>query len=280
MLWRKFGLMAAAVFFLNPVAIIITGFHNQFDNVAVGLGLLAVLRFGDDFEKPLDGRKFSALALLGLSLMTKHVFFMFPFWLAVKQRGLWAKGFIIAIPTAIFLAGFLPYWPLGHDGIIQNVFRYRSGMDGYLYTNLMPVGVQAVFSSRTVWLLALGFFALVCRKKDGFQSLLLYTGVLVALAPTIASQYFAIPLALLAVNFNALSVLYTAILTGALAIGELGWLLKDSPPADRNGEIVSLFSWALYVLLWAVLWNFWREKFKAGFQWCVAEANHQLGIKK
>ena len=118
MLWRQFGLLAAAFFFLNPVSIIITGYHNQFDNVAICLGLLAVIRFGDDFEKPLSGRKWSALLLLGLSLTTKHVFFMFPFWLAVKQRGLLQKCLIVAVPTVIFLASFLPYWSVGHAGII------------------------------------------------------------------------------------------------------------------------------------------------------------------
>jgi hypothetical protein len=112
-LWRKFGRLVAAWFFLNPVSIMITGYGNQFDNVAILLGLWAVLLLGDDFEGPIDRRKFAGLVVLGLSLMTKHVFFAFPFWLAVRQRGLWQKGVVLLVPVAVFLAGFAPYWAGG-----------------------------------------------------------------------------------------------------------------------------------------------------------------------
>lgn len=38
----------ALVFFLNPVSIIITGFHNQFDNIAVMLALISTLFFNNE----------------------------------------------------------------------------------------------------------------------------------------------------------------------------------------------------------------------------------------
>ncbi len=94
-LWQHCGKWPATFFFLNPISIIVTGMHNQFDNFAVLLGLLAVIRFGDDSENPVDARKFSALLLLGISLMTKHVLFLFPLWLAVRQRGLIQKTIVL-----------------------------------------------------------------------------------------------------------------------------------------------------------------------------------------
>ena len=57
-LWRKFGKLAASLFFLNPVSVIITGYDCQFDNCAILLGLLAALLVGDEFDKPISGRKF------------------------------------------------------------------------------------------------------------------------------------------------------------------------------------------------------------------------------
>jgi len=33
-LWKKFGRPAAALFFLNPISVIITGYQSQFDNLA------------------------------------------------------------------------------------------------------------------------------------------------------------------------------------------------------------------------------------------------------
>src|SRR3990172_7804576 len=50
-LQRKVNLTTAVVFMLNPISIIITGYHNQFDNLAVFLGLLSVIIFGDDYRQ-------------------------------------------------------------------------------------------------------------------------------------------------------------------------------------------------------------------------------------
>ena len=51
------GRTAAYLFFLNPISIIITGDHNQFDNLALLLGLLSTLFIGDDFENALSPKK-------------------------------------------------------------------------------------------------------------------------------------------------------------------------------------------------------------------------------
>ena len=279
-LLQQFGWLPAGVFFLNPISIIITGYHNQFDNLAIFIGLLAMLRFGDDFEKPLDARKYSALALLGLSLMTKHVFFAYPFWLAVKQRGLLAKLFILTIPIAIFFASFIPYWQEGHYGIIQNVFRYQAGTTGYLYSNWVPKRIQAVLDNWMFWFAAIAFFAFVSRKVGGIRSLLIYTGVLVSLAPTSSCQYFAIPLALLAVYFNWFSIFFTLVSTLMLVVAEFGVLDENWHGFDPDLVTIALSTTGLEVLLLAVIWIFWKPQILAAFQRCVKEVNVQLGLEK
>jgi len=88
---KEIGFIPAVLFFLNPISIIITGFHRQFDNLAILIGMLAVLYLGDNMEISFSRKKVWGLILLGFSLMTKHVLLAFPFWLAVKQRGWWQK---------------------------------------------------------------------------------------------------------------------------------------------------------------------------------------------
>ena len=247
LLWRRFGYLAACLFFLNPVSIIITGFHNQFDNLALLLGFWSVLLVGDDFEKPVGRRKFAGLAVLGLSLMTKHLLFAFPFWLAVKQKGLFQKCVVLLVPVAIFLLGFAPYWPGGRAGIIQHVFSYKSSATEYFYNYFVPTAVQFVFSAQAVWLLVLGVFAFINRRKPALESLLLYTCVLVATAPATTNQYFAIPSAFTSVFVNFFTVAYTIVATFHVAVDVNGpHLLKSL--LDRADDF------AICVLCLALVW--------------------------
>ena len=42
-LWRAFGLLPAALFFLSPISIVVSGYQRIPEGLAVGLGLCAVL---------------------------------------------------------------------------------------------------------------------------------------------------------------------------------------------------------------------------------------------
>jgi hypothetical protein len=266
---RKFGRTAAALFFLNPVSIMITGYHNQFDNVALLLGFWAVMLFGDDFERPIGRRKFFGLALLGLSLMTKHLLFVFPLWMAVKQRGLLQKWIVLAVPPLIFLAGFLPYWSAGREGIIRNVFQYRAGSADYFYHFFMPGGAAYLADSQTVWIFLLILFAFICRKKNILESLLIYTAVLVSTSPAMANQYLAIPAAFVSVYANPFSLCYTLISALHIA-GDV-----NGPHLFKNlGSYVDL---ALYCLFLALVWAMWRETIARFLQKCRQEISIQLG---
>ena len=74
----KYSRKAAILFYLNPISIIISGYHSQFDNLAVLIGLVAI----DLYERSSTFRSRTAsLSLLGLSLSVKHVFILFPLWI-------------------------------------------------------------------------------------------------------------------------------------------------------------------------------------------------------
>ena len=269
-LCRLAGRLAGVLFFLNPISILITGFHSQFDNLAIALGLLAVWQMGDDFERPVDRRKFAGLLLLGLSLATKHVLFAFPVWLAVKQRGFLQKIIVVLVPTAVFLAGFLPYWQDGRAGIIENVFRYRSADTAYFYNFFLPGGTKYFLGSQVVWVAMLLIFALVCRRRNGFESLLLYTGVLVAASPATRNQYLSIPVPLAAVFASPWFLLYTAVGTYHICVDGNGpHLLKYLHGSYDN--------MAISCLVCALVWLFWRRQMVGVLQFFWQEINLQLG---
>lgn len=227
-IWRRFGPAAASLFFLNPISIIITGYHNQFDNLAILLGMISVELFADDFAKPLSWRKVLASLVLGLSIMTKHILFAFPLWLAVKQKGMVQKTVALLLPVVVFMMGFLPYWRDGAQGIVRNVWLYESSQNEYFYRLFIPQILRTIVSAKAVWLILLIGFAFYFKKQNGFKSLLLYTSVLVWASPSIANQYLAIPGAYLAVFFNPFHLAY--MLVGA-------WHLV----VDHDGLHVALF---------------------------------------
>ncbi|HXA45894.1 MAG TPA: hypothetical protein VNZ25_10335 [Candidatus Angelobacter sp.] len=271
-LFQKFGRLAATLFFLNPVSILITGYHNQFDNLAMLMGLCAVLLFGDDFDRPLGRRKYAGLLVLGLSLMTKHLFFMFPLWLAVKQRGLLQKGIVLTLPILIFLAGFLPYWNGSQGGIIRNVFEYKSSHGAFIsfYDLLLPGFLKSLASPTGWWLIILGLFALICRGKNGLESLLVYTAVLVATSPAIADQYLAIPAAFVSVELNLFSIAYA--LSATLQV-----VAFTPGPALLSGRF-NYDDIALIFLVLTLVWVLWRAAILQILQNCRQKIRAFKGI--
>ena len=272
LIYRQAGPLLGALFFLNPVSILITGFHSQFDNFALGIGLLGVLQLGHEPERPLGRREFGGLLLLGLSLATKHILFVFPLWLAVKRRGWLTKILIIGVPVAVFLASFLPWWADSHGGIVKNVFLYNSGGYGVFYSLMLPEIARLVLSSRGYWYLLLIVFAFICRPKSNFHSFLIYTGVLVAASPAYANQYLAIPAALAVVCLNPF-------FAGFLLLGV--WHLA----VDVNGlHLLNYYSpchdLATYCLTLGIIWHLWPQIFIRPFAYIRREVNFQLGLDK
>ncbi|MBQ7221793.1 MAG: hypothetical protein IJS28_12540 [Synergistaceae bacterium] len=197
---KKAGNFWGAVFFLNPISLIITGYHNQFDNLAVLTGALAILCIEkSSAEREIKPADIYGTALLSLSLITKHIAWAFPLWILLNSRIDTRKKFIYAfIPPLLFLMSFLPYWSEGCRGIIKHVFMYGS------FNNfpLSGVGIMAhlgitiplqkyIFPSAFVLLMTLG--AYLFRRNDICSSFMIYTIFMVCVSSAIANQYLAIP---------------------------------------------------------------------------------------
>lgn len=276
-LWQKFGKLAGCWFYLNPISIIISGYQNNFDNLAILTGLVAAFFIKDEFDKPLGSRALFGLGILGFSLILKHIFFAFPFWLAVKQRGIGQKLIIILIPVSMFFISFLPFWPGHKQDIINNVFLYHSLPRQYFYNMFLPEFVHYTAGAMTVWLFCLTIFAFIYRKKNVFESIFLYTCVMVAVSPATLNEYLAIPLCFVATHLNVFTVLYTV-------IGTLHELV------DYNGLQLTFLGTkecidvAIYILCLALAWVTWRQKIVDAAQktlsWIAFEIENQLGLKK
>lgn len=213
-LWRRFGGLVAAAFFLNPVSIIITGYHNQFDTLAIAVGVLGLVWFEARSCDHRMVRLVPPLLVLGLSLSIKHVLFMVPLWLTFGQSGLRRRLLVLLLPPAVFALGFVPYLE-AWDGIRAHVFEYEPFANG-LYTGAAPDVIQSVLSPTAflvVGLAAVGWFH---RDLPPFQQLLHYLPSLICFAPAIANQYLAIPMlaviALMNVGFAVYAFIATVLL--------------------------------------------------------------------
>lgn len=217
MVARRWGYGASAAFLLSPVAIIITGFHNQFDNLAVALGLAAVLVLDGRRDAPLGRRDMAGLGLLALSLAVKHVLIVFPLWLLLRQRTWSRRAAVVVVPYGLFGLFFVPWVDGGRAGMVDNVIRYRSYANApfvSLFTGDVPPETLAM----VVLLAAMALAAWLTRSTTLPEAFLVHLLVLVVFSPAVANQYLAIPLVAIAVWRTPWSWVWTAVATFFLVV--------------------------------------------------------------
>ena len=115
----------ALLFFSNPVSVFVTGFHLQWDNVAILFLLVAVWLAG----RETGGRTTTSLAL-AVSLLVKHVTFFHPLLFAGRTRRAGWFPRELLVPYGVFFASLLPYWS-SRAAVVDGVFRYRSLSEDY-----------------------------------------------------------------------------------------------------------------------------------------------------
>jgi hypothetical protein len=258
-LLKKFGKVPAAIFFLNPVSIIITGYGRQFNNVAVLAAMLGALIYGEDFIAGLSKRKFLGLVMLGISITVKHIFFVYPFWLAVKQRGLKEKFTALVLPVAIFFGSFLPYVKTAKHQILQNVFLYQSMGGTAVMRSLKLVFGEAygLYLGFLLFLIALAVFGILFKKYSNLKSVLLYGLVLLLFTNSLVNQYLVIAAVGAAVFFNGFFALFFLVAGGFVASGMLGWF---SWPDSLPGLALSS------ILLWLGFFQLMAANFQLNFK--------------
>lgn len=202
---RKYNLKLGAIFFLNPISIIITGYHNQFDNIAVLFALFAI-DFIDDKSKELTRKDFIAITLFAISMITKHICFAFFIWMFFRKGYSTLKRIAyVCLPFGIFLLSFIPFI-VGNkqalDGIVHNVFMYRSN-NNYPFFRLIFSFItfpnQFMF---VLYLFIMVIIGLILRRVKTEKVFLLYLIAMVAFSSAIANQYLIIPIIALVLYEN------------------------------------------------------------------------------
>lgn len=206
LLRREHSLIIAAFFFLNPISIFISGFHNQFDNLAVLVGFIAILIYEKNNK---NFGFFVCCLLLGVSLCVKHVLFILPIWLAFKERNFLKKVLIVFIPYFIFLASFSFHIPEHYDSIVKNVFQYSSFNNGPFWNIYMPYVVKFFISIKILFIASMFLFGLFIKNRSLKDIFYLYLLAVVVFSSAASNQYFAIPLIAVVVFWNRFYAAYT-----------------------------------------------------------------------
>jgi hypothetical protein len=142
--------------------------------------------------------------------MVKHILLVFPLWVALRKPDLRSRITALAVPVAVFGAGFLPFWWSARQGIMDHVVNYRSTDNAPLLRLLLGPGISrgTVVLVFVVVLVAAGI-ALARAKFRIDHALLVYLVLAVAFAPAIANQYLAILIATAAVLWSLPFLVYS-----------------------------------------------------------------------
>ncbi len=254
-----FSRRIAYLYYFNPLSILITGFYSQFDNVALLIGFIALGRMvkGMNVKKEADG---VALLLLGLSLTVKHILFMFPFWLFLRQKTWRNRLMVLTVPIGIFLASFLPYMRDGFQGIVDNVFLYRSFDNAPFWHAVVPDALKRFIDPSVLFLTALVVGGWVARKWPLAITLPWYGILLVLFSPAVSEQYFVIVLPFIALFPNIFFVAFTVVSTVFLIVTVSGGEMYAAPLGMRLDRQTLGFGLQTQLLLSGFLWTIVRRR--------------------
>lgn len=189
---------AALLFFSNPVSVLISCAHGQFDGLSI-LFLVAALFVA--MGRPRPASRAGVVGLLSLSLLVKHITAFHPalFWRRWRAGGLAAP--LLAIPYAVFALSFVPFLSSSRT-IASNVLLYATWLAGPKLQRPGGPQVMLIFSRSPAVAYFLVFLAVVAatlwiarRVELPRACLLLFLATLVSL-PGHANQYFVWPMAL------------------------------------------------------------------------------------
>jgi hypothetical protein len=277
------SLKIATIFYLNPISIFISGYHNQFDNFAILFGFLAVIIYEKNKK---EVGFFSSLILIGISLSIKHILFLFPLWMAIKESNLKKKILIIIIPVIIFIGSFANYIFTEGDFILKNVFKYKSYDNGPFWSLFTPQFLGSYLGLRNLFLMAMILFGLIIKKKSILDSFYIYLISVVIFSSAIANQYLAIPLIALAVFWNPYYLFFTLICCVYFLINRDALYMPSIMELLNWSRKKDLFGYKVLILFLSVGFFYTllgKEKFnliiKKILNWFLRNLKEQLKIK-
>lgn len=242
------GAAAGLLFFANPVSVLISSWHGQFDSFAILFLLVAAgiaTRDGEGGAGDPPGTRSHAgrAAALSASLLVKHIGWFHPLLFARRDRP--ARWIWTVVPYVVFLLSFLPYAASWRE-IRDHVFRYRSlsgnyGTEALLLIRGVPGWVpSALFAAAVVT--AIVFF----RRGDPVRASLRLFLVLLVFLPGFSRQYCVWPIALGSILPGAGLLVYTAVSAAFLS---RGFFAFDQAPAWLPGWYGPWWGAVLWLLL-------------------------------
>ncbi len=100
---------AALLFFANPISVLASSAHGQFDGLAVLPLLLAILVALDHEGQGEMRHRGWIVGLLSASLLIKHVTIFQPLIFARRTRGRGLPDLMVPIPAIVLVASFVPF---------------------------------------------------------------------------------------------------------------------------------------------------------------------------
>jgi hypothetical protein len=196
-------LKTATLFYLNPISIIISGHHGQFDNIAILLLLIGVYFSQKNAAKKIKNRL--VFVFLTLSLLMKHVIVFQVFYFMKNFYKNKRNAFLLfMLACFVFLLALLPFVSSSFEQIIKRVFLYGGvqGLYGFSYflTNIFTgwdyygITIQTIY--KPVFILGYFLFVLLVRQKDILRGTLLTVLFFLTFTSGIGAQYFVLPIAL------------------------------------------------------------------------------------
>lgn len=183
----------AVGFFLNPINIIIASHHRQFENLAIFFLLLGIYVFLKNKKNKLSGILFLLAGTIKHIIFNQVlVFFNFCF---KKRKKIF---FYFGASVLFFLATFSPFWKEGKEGIIKNVFLYKSQEGGYgisYFLNLISLGSSLTKYYSYIFILSLFLFAFKFKTKSLIKAVLINNLFFLSFTSGMADQYLVLPLA-------------------------------------------------------------------------------------
>ncbi|MGA2091278.1 MAG: hypothetical protein ABSH12_07465 [Endomicrobiales bacterium] len=280
------GLRAAWIYALNPVSILVTGFHGQFDPVVIFFVMASLFSFSRGSENAVDDNhhearktqhdncRMLAYILLGFAIALKdYPVLLLPFFfvLALKRREQW-KALMLMVAPALFIS--LPFvladprnflealflysgsTDFGMGGVIRLVSRSVAGA-GYDASAELPRQFLAIM--KLVYILLWGWLVVrFYRKTDNilFYTVAVFLGFLV-IYPGVSAQYlfWIIPFLLLIED----TPLWRYSLLSALAMmlfycAYFPRILFGRLPLDNLANWLPQLSLWMYLLVNAALW--------------------------
>jgi hypothetical protein len=196
------------LFYLNPISYLLTGFHGQFENLALFFIILAIylyLKFDDDNSRG----KYLAWFVLTMGFVVKHNtltavltgiinFFKKPRHIVL----------FFSLTVAIFLSTFIFYWATGSQAIISQVFMYGGLGERYGITSIIRIP-----ELKYLLIAGLLIYPFFIKEREMLEQFLLGFLFFITFTTGIGIQYFVLPIAFGALRPSNGFLLYTFIAT-------------------------------------------------------------------